>query len=204
LQGKGIQDLLEVEIGDGRIAAEGYSIGFGPGQRQLVARVDTASPPIFPKISFATNDSWALVSVVSEDAGFPMLLMNRYGEGVLYVLAIPDNPRHLYRLPEAVITVLKHVVMKGFFVRLDGPSQVALYAYDNRTFIVQSFLDTEVAVTASVAPPNARLLDLANGEALNGRTRELAKNDCGQLDDARVNFDIRLMPHSYRAFAAEK
>ncbi len=29
--------------------------------------------------------------------------------------------------------------MRGFPVRLDGPAQVALFAYDNGTFIVENF-----------------------------------------------------------------
>jgi hypothetical protein len=41
--------------------------------------------------------------------------------------------------------------MRGFPVRLDGPSQVALFAYDNNTFIVESYLPTETDVTVSVA-----------------------------------------------------
>ena len=39
--------------------------------------------------------------------------------------------------------------MRGFPVRLDGPSQVALFAYDNHTFIVESYLPAETDVKVS-------------------------------------------------------
>jgi len=71
--------------------------------------------------------------------GFPLLLLNRYSRGVLYVWTMPDNFTDLYALPPEVTGAIRNFVMRGFPVRLDGPAQVALFAYDNGAFIVQKF-----------------------------------------------------------------
>ena len=131
--------------------------------------------------------------------------MDRYARGVLYVWTIPDNFRNLYFLPPEVTSAIKNVVMHGFFVRLDGPSQVALFAYDNHTFIVESYLDHEVDVKVSVAAGSTKLHNLVTGEELTGQ--ELPANPWPrhpEEQEARVGFYLHLMPHSYSVFAAEK
>jgi len=63
--------------------------------------------------------------------------MDRYGKGILYIWTIPDNFNDLYNLPVPVTMAIKNYVMRAS--RAPGrPSQVALFAYDNNTFIVES------------------------------------------------------------------
>jgi len=79
-----------------------------------------------------------------------------------------DDPGQFQRpLPPAggVTSALKNYVMRGFPVRVDGPAQVALFAYDNNTFIVESFLPSETDVKISVAGNGAKLRNLVTGES---------------------------------------
>jgi hypothetical protein len=201
LQGKGIEDIVEVEPTERRIIADGYSTGFGSGPRA----VTPGSPPIlFPQIRFLTNDAWALVSAMADKVGFPLLLMDRYANGILYVWTMPDNPHHLYDLPPEVTTAVKDVLMKGFFVRLDGPSQVALFAYDNRTFVVESFLPAAVDVKVSVTGDAKKLRNLVTGEIVEGHEPPPPQWRWRRPDEEkRVVFDLHLLPHSYAPFVAE-
>jgi hypothetical protein len=205
LQGKGIEDIVEIRCTDRRIVAEGYSTGFGSGNRSGLGNEARPQQILFPEVRFLTNDAWALVSAMADDVGYPILLMDRYGKGTIYVWTIPDNPHHLYRLPPAVTGAIKDVLMKQFFVRIDGASEVALYAYDNRTFIVESYLDHETDVKVSVSEPVTKLHDLVTGAELTGRNppagRWLWRFDGGER---RKVFDVHLMPHSYCVFAAEQ
>jgi hypothetical protein len=142
---------------------------------------------------------------MSDNVGFPLLLMDRYGKGVLYIWTIPDNFHHLYRLPPAVTTAIKDVVMKGFFVRLDGPSQVALFAYDNHTFVVESFLDQETDVKVSLAGGFTKLRNLVTGEVLPGAEPPPASPwRFGPEAEPRTSFHVHVLPHSYLVFAADK
>jgi hypothetical protein len=205
LQGKGIEDLVEVEYTERRIVADGYTTGYGSGNRSGLGDDIRASGVLFPAIRFNTNDAWSLVSAMSDNVGFPLLLMDRYDKGVLYIWTMPDNFHHLYRLPPAVTTAIKDVVMKGFFVRLDGPSQVAMFAYDNHAFVVESFLDQEADVKVSVAGGFTKLRNLVTGEVLPGAQPPPASPWMRWQDvEKRTSFYLHILPHSYIAFSAEK
>ncbi len=205
LQGKGIEDIVEVEYTERRIIADGYTTGFGSGNRSGLGDDARAAGVLFPEIRFYTNDAWALVSAMSDNVGFPLLLMDRYGKGVLYVWTMPDNFHHLYRLPPAVTSAFKDVLMKGFFVRIDGPSEVALFAYDNNTFIVESFLDHESDVKVSVAGAFTKLRNLVTGEVFSGQEPPPASPWLRRPDqEKRTVFHVHVLPHSYLVFAAEK
>ncbi len=142
LADRGINDIVELRYTDRKLLAHEFYGGFGAGNGADLGN-DPNAAILFPVIEFLTNDAWPLVRATANGGACPLLLMDRYSKGVLYVLTIPDNFADLYRLPPAVTSALKSYLMRGFPVRLDGPSQVALFAYDNNTFIVESYLPTE-------------------------------------------------------------
>ena len=134
--------------------------------------------------------------------------MDRYSKGILYVWTIPDNFNDLYRLPVEVTSALKNYLMRGFPVRVDAPAQVALFAYDNDTFIVESYLPTETDVKISVAGNATKLRNLVTGEIITaqpgyiyGRSRRGGR---GGGDEPNTTFNTHLLPHSYAVFAVEK
>ena len=160
---------------------------------------------LFPEIDFLTNDAWALVRAMANGRGYPLLLMDRYGKGILYVWTMPDNFNDLYRLPAAVTSAIKNYVMRGFPVRLDGPSQVALFAYDNHTFIVESYLPAETDVKVSATGEFTQLKNLVTGEMISGQTPVRDQERRWREDrENRASFTVHLPPHSYGVFAAEK
>jgi hypothetical protein len=205
LQGRGIEDIVELQFSGRSVIADGYSTGFGPGSREVLSNAATGAPPIlFPQVGFYTNDAWSLVSAMSDGVGYPLLLLDRYGlKGRFYVWTIPDNFHNLYRLPPAVLGVVKDALMEGFPVRLDGPSQVALFAYDNRTFIVESFLPSGADVKIRTLGPEAKLRDIVSGQVIAGRPPAAPARRSQRPEERRVSFDVHLAPHSYRAFAIE-
>lgn len=201
LQGKGIEDIVELRYTDRKISAREFLGGFGAGNgTSLGSPVD--GDILFPDIRFLTNDAWPVVRALANGRGYPLLLMEHYGKGVLYVWTMPDNFNDLYRLPPAVTSELKNYLMAGFPVRMDGPSQIALFAYDNNTFIAQSFRPDPVEVTIAVAGKFNRLRNLATGEIVGGGQPDRERHH-GRSDQTRTNFKVRLLPHSYLAFAAE-
>ena len=145
--------------------------------------------------------------------GYPLMLMNRYSRGVLYIWTIPENFNDLYRLPSPVTSAIKDRVMAGFPVRLDGPSQVALFAYDNDTFIVESYRHAESDVTVSLLNREfAKLRNLVTDEVIaaeaeprgEGAGRRGGRGNRYVRGEHRVTFNLHLPPHSYLVFAAEK
>jgi hypothetical protein len=204
LQGKGIEDIVEARYSDHKILAHEYWTGFGAGNGNTISD-EQKSDILFPELDFLTNDAWSLVRAMASGRGYPLLLMDRYSKGVLYIWTIPDNFNDLYRLPSEVMSVIKNYVMSGFPVRVDGPSRVALFAYDNDTFIVESYLPTETDVRVSVNGEFTKLRNLVTDEAITGRAQAQGGRRGGRGGgERRTSFNVHLLPHSYVVLAAEK
>jgi hypothetical protein len=82
---------------------------------------------------------------------------------------------------------------------------VALFVYDNNTFIVESYRDTETDVNVSLAGEFTKLRNLVTDEVITGQaqSRGIMRGRQGG-GQRRMSFKVHLMPHSYAVFAAEK
>jgi hypothetical protein len=80
-----------------------------------------------------------------------------------------------------------------------------LFAYDNHTFIVESFLPGETDATVTVLGNATRLKNLVTGEVLEGRPpRHSKRAPRTALTEDRVTFNIHLLPHSYVVLAIDQ
>jgi len=208
LQGKGIEDIAELEYTGRKVTIRDFFSGYGAGNGTSLNDVEHDNPAIlYPEIRFYTNDSWALIRGVSNAHGFPILLMNRYSRGIFYVLNIPDNSGDLYSLPQGVNRLIKEYLQADFPVRIDAPAQVSLFAYDNGTFVIQSFRPEAAEVRVSIAGAPRKLRNIVSNEMQAGEAPEVAGKQAGPGGGSqaapRSSFKIRIPPHSYAAFAIE-
>jgi hypothetical protein len=202
LQGHGIEKIVELEVTGRRMAVHDFIGAFGAGRgTSLNESGSQLRSLVFPEIRFYTNDSWPLIRGVAEAKGVPILLMDRYSRGALYVLNIPDNPGDLYDLPQPVTAAIRSYLQSDFPVRIDAPSHVSLFAYDNGTFIVQSFRAEPASVGVSVAGTTVALKDVVSGEVVAGLAEAQRR---GQTEKARTAFRVPVPPHSYRAFTISR
>ena len=65
------------------LAATSYVAGFGSGTGSELAGSQSAI--LFPEVHFYTNEDWAVVRGLAAGHGVPLLLMDKYGRGTLYV-----------------------------------------------------------------------------------------------------------------------
>jgi len=193
LQGKGAEDLDEIRYTDHKVAVTSFLGAFGPGAGFDLGK--SAAPILIPHLRFLTNDAWPVVRGIADNNGFPMLLMNQYATGTLYVLTIPENFTDLYLLPDGALNAIRSYVMGTFPVRIEGPAKVSIFAYDNRTFIVESFRDEPAGVTV-LASDATSLTDVISGEKLSGTTRKPRH----PAEPAMSAFSMTMAPHSYRVF----
>jgi hypothetical protein len=153
--------------------------------------LDIGDPMLIPQVHFITNDTWELASAIAGDNGFPMMTDSPYGKGHLFVMTIPNNAADLYRLPTAILGTYRRTAGGDLAVRLaDGPSKVALYEYDNGTFVVESFNNEAVTVQVSAPATVAALRNLESGALT-------------QKPAAVAAFTVRIAAHSYVAFATD-
>jgi hypothetical protein len=204
LAGKGIEDIVEVRATDRKINAQKFVAGFGAGSGVPLADEDS-SAILIPEVRFLTNDAWPVVRALAEGGGYALLLMDRYSKGVLYIWTIPDNFNDLYRLPTPVTSAVKDYVMAGFPVRVDGPAHMALFAYDNDTFVVESYRSTTSDVSVGLLGGFTKLRNLLTDEVIEGKPAEpnIGRGRRANIEP-RTTFALHLLPHSYVAFAAEK
>jgi hypothetical protein len=193
LEGKGAEDLDEIRYTDEKVAVTSFIGAFGAGAGTDIGK--SAAPILIPHLRFLTNDAWPVVRGIADNNGFPILLMNQYGKGRLYVLTIPENFTDLYLMPEATLNAIRSSLLGDFPVRIEGPAKVSLFAYDNGSFIVESFRDEPAAVTV-LATEATSLKDLVSAEKLTGT----AHKPRHPAEPATTAFTITLAPHSYRVF----
>jgi hypothetical protein len=198
LQGRGIEDIVELEYTDKKAVITDFVAGWGEPYK-------SESEIVIPQIKYLTNDSWEEVTCRASGVGYPIFHSADYANGTLYVLTIPDNFGDLYNYPAEVLNRIKETLMQDIYVRLESRSQVALFVYDNDTFIVESFLPEPVDVSIVVGKENIKLRDVLSDEVLSA-----ADNAYGQFrfggqrqSGPRTVFKTQIKPHSYRVFQCE-
>jgi hypothetical protein len=184
LQGKGIEDVLEIEYTDKKALVRQFS-----DFRDVYPSENTIT---IPQIRYNTNDSWELLTGLDSGVGYPILLRSGYGSGMLYVLTIPDNMGELDEYPEEILTGIKKFMMKNFFVTTESASDISLFVYDNNTFIVQSFKEHNSIVKIVLDGKFNTLVDMLSNRSITGYKK-----------DGKTVFESYMMPHSYRVFRAE-
>jgi hypothetical protein len=207
LQDRGIQSIAEWWDTGNVAAIRTYFNGYGAGSGNRLDNPAQDNPAVlFPEIHFYTNDSWPIIRGVARDKGFPIMLMNRYAKGTLYLLNIPENMGDLYSLPEGVLTQIKKYLQADFPVRIDAPAKVALFAYDNNTFVVESYLPTDAKVDISIAGKGRHVRDLTGDAALQAvqvKTKADPAVRHRYTAPPRTDFPVTIAPHSYRVFKIE-
>jgi hypothetical protein len=198
LQGKGIEDIAEIRYTDRKAIIKSFR-----GQGNLPA--DTHI--VIPQIQYLTNDSWELVSGMTQnDLGYPLFIQAGYGKGMLYVLTIPENFSDLYSFPAPILTQIRNVLLKDFSVRIESPGDVSLFIYDNDTFIVESFRSEAAEIRISMDPRYTRIRELTTGQEYTGQAGGPAGGFgvFGGSGSKRLTYPITINPHSYRVFSARQ
>ena len=203
LASKGLSDIVEWTPTGRTVAIDRYVQGAGAGAGTLLGEGTDAAlhaPVLFPEIRFYTNDSWAVVRGVGGAKGYPIVLTNDYGAGTITMITIPENPSDLYALPTPVLAQLRAAAAGQLPVRLaDAPAKVALFEYDNASFVVESFRDAPVNVEIEISGAD-RITEIPTG-AVVGATRLVpGSSTTARPTPAPSRFSISLPAHSFRAF----
>jgi hypothetical protein len=204
LQDQGMNQITDMRLTGHVLTATSYVAGFGWGTGSELPGAQNAI--LFPEVHFYTNEDWALVHGLAAGRGVPLLLMDKYGAGTLYVWTMPENLNDLYRLPSSVLDALRRQLDPGLPVRLEGPAKVSLFTYDNDTFVVESFLDQPVAVR--LAGSFAQIQNLMTGVTLTGDPVAagffFAPRSGTAQAPRQYDIDLQIEPHSFVAFRGRR
>jgi hypothetical protein len=188
--GRKLDDIVELKYTGRTVSTHEFLGGRGSG----VSKSDTDI--LVPEITFFTNDSGPVISAftsATSTSGVPILHRAKYSKGLLYVLTVPQAQGDLYAYPQPVLNTIREVLGKETYVRLDAPSRVSLFVYDNDKFIVESFREDPVPTARVITDKRiARLRDMLTGQVLEGTPQ-----------GSTTVFTTPLVPGSYRVFSAE-
>lgn len=192
IQDKGFRrEIADVRVTDHKaITREFWGYPLGRGVRAMLDR-----DILIPELRFNTNDSWVLVSSMTNGLGYPLVHYVPYAKAKLYVLTIPENFGDLYELPATVLNFVRQTASKGLFARLEGPSHIALLPYDNRALVVESFRDEAAEVRIVTGPEIKRFKNELTGEEIEG-TLEKGGGFMIPAFERRV-FPVTVKPHSF-------
>jgi len=144
---------------------------------------------LLPWITYHTNDIWQLAGGLGEDNQAPVLLAQKYGQGYLYILTVPDDFGEFYHYPEDILSAIRVAFQTDSSIALNAPAKVAIFTYDNDTFVVQSFLEEDVDAGISVGRSDAVLVGLQDGKSQQGVTAA-----------GRTTFSVTIPASEYRAY----
>jgi len=229
MKGKGIEDICELETTGATVPVRRFTFAGGPGApfrggRGFVRRDGEPDPfeaprdILIPEIKYfniLTHDAWGdALGISTGGTTYPIVLSCDYSKGKFYVLTIPNDPADLYAFPDTVLSVIRAALGSAEPIRIDSaPAQVALFRYDNNTFIVQNYLPTSAEVTVSVAGAAEQIHDLLTGQDISpaptvGRGFGRRGRGFGSRGPAgplpRTSFTFTVLPHSYMAFAIKQ
>ena len=195
LQGKGIEDIVELQYTDRKIATKEFVVG---RQGDCLSKEKI----LIPQIQYLTNDSWEDISCIASGIGSPILHQARYANASLFVLTIPDNFGDLYNLPPEVLNRIRSVLSQDITVRIEGPAQVGLFVYDNGMFIVESFLPENVNIKIIADKQVNTLKNVLTGEEIAGTVAHAAQIWGREIEETKA-FDVTIKPHSYIVFESK-
>ena len=206
LQGKGIEDITELEVTNLKVAVTDFMVRNG----QVIPNAKSDTPILFPIIHVMTNQSWGQVNGFDDKSpanAYPLVIRDAYDKGFLNILVLPDNIADLYRIPTPALNAIRNEIMGSFPIHLvDAPSQVSLFAYDNNAFVLQSFLPTETIITLAVPGNPATIMDLLTHDTIAATSNAQGganRGSRGRGPNTGTRFAITLPPHSYRAFSPQ-
>ena len=196
LQKRGFGQVTDMRVTHSIAAPTRYVQGYGFGAGTMIGK---SRPILFPLIHFYTNEDWAVIRGLDDDGGVPLLLMDHYGKGELYVLDVPEEQNDFYSLPPRVLDALRRYLTPGL-PRLAGPARVSLFEYDNGALVLESYRNHPVAVR--VIDRSAHLEDLDNGVELSGEPVAAVRFDGGGARagaSREYGYELRVEPHSLLA-----
>lgn len=186
LEGKGIEDLGVFRYHDQpvrirQLAYKPYYCGYTDYYE---------AEGSLPNLEYSTNDSWPLIVGINDEYSVPLLLSNTYSCGKFFVWNIPEDYHSLYQIPKEILKIIREAIMPEFPVLLDAKAKVGLFVYDNRTFIVHSFLSYPTEIRLLVDSKSGKLRDLVEG-------REL---EAAYYSDEKAVFTVGLHPGNYKVY----
>ncbi len=125
-----------VRLSGRTLAANRYQVtdtvsGFYDGSREV----------LFPELQFGNNASWSYLNAGSGDYHSSLLLLDTYGKGKLYTLAVPDLFSEFEALPVPAMDVIRRALaVQGIYI---SAKRTSLFLYEDGRFVLYCYAGKE-------------------------------------------------------------
>lgn len=193
--------LSSIRLTGRKLSAERFQITDDPA-----GYYEGKEPVQFDELQFCNNASWSFLNVGTGDSHSSILLMDTFGRGKLFTLAVPDVFADLSRIPVPAMDMVRRVLTSGR-IYISGRN-ISIFTYDNGVFVLYCYAGGD-SVPEDIA---VHLLENAEGradgqayelEALkDGRRISLTKRFCRHegWTDLEMTAQIRVLPGEFAAF----
>ena len=90
------------------------------------------------KIDFKTNDSQNLISGLSAENNYPIILKSKYSNGQVYLLNLPDNIGQIYAFPELVLATCRELMLSELPFMIQGKGKYMFFPFSEDYFVLYS------------------------------------------------------------------
>ncbi len=193
--------LSSIRLTGRKLSAERFQITDDPA-----GYYEGKEPVQFDELQFCNNASWSFLNAGTGDSHSSILLMDTFGRGKLFTLAVPDVFADLSRIPVPAMDMVRRVLTSGR-IYISGQN-VSIFTYDNGVFVLYCYAGGD-SVPEDIT---VHLLENAEGradgqayelEALkDGRRISLTKRFCRHegWTDLEMTAQIRVLPGEFAAF----
>lgn len=193
--------LSSIRLTGRKLSAERFQITDDPA-----GYYEGKEPVQFDELQFCNNASWSFLNAGTGDSHSSILLMDTFGRGKLFTLAVPDVFADLSRIPVPAMDMVRRVLTSGR-IYISGRN-ISIFTYDNGVFVLYCYAGGD-SVPEDIA---VHLLENAEGradgqayelEALkDGRRISLTKRFCRHegWTDLEMTAQIRVLPGEFAAF----
>ena len=193
--------LSSIRLTGRKLSAERFQITDDPA-----GYYEGKEPVQFDELQFCNNASWSFLNAGTGDSHSSILLMDTFGRGKLFTLAVPDVFADLSRIPVPAMDMVRRVLTSGR-IYISGRN-VSIFTYDNGAFVLYCYAGGD-SVPEDIT---VHLLENAEGradgqayelEALkDGRRISLTKRICRHegWTDLEMTAQIRVLPGEFAAF----
>jgi hypothetical protein len=167
------------------------------GGKRLIA--ESAKAIQLEALDYKTNASWCEIAMMTGYNCFPLLTLDYYGKGNLYILNIPNDFGDLYSLPKEVTGYINKVFANGSPYIQSNP-RICMFMYDNDVIGIYSQKPYADDVEIILPAKYSKVRDIETGEELTLISDSVNKRFIGEPDVPIKTARAYIFGGTYRFF----
>lgn len=167
------------------------------GGIHVINHRSSSKVPVGPM--FNISQGRPILHVLAEGEKIPLAFVKETGDLKVYTLPLTAFPPYLkYYYPEVVRQLLRDIVGQIVGVKIEAPSDVAVFPYKNGIFALENFNNTAVKVKVTVDPSKMGISGpLRVTDSFIGKTLVV------QEENGKLVFETLIHPRSLKTFKVE-